>query len=120
MIGGGLDLNLNRHFAVRLFRADFVYSDHQFGPSSVVPATDVRGVRLQAGVVFMFGGGQPGPPVSASCTVNPSAVMVGEPTTTPGAALAARLPARIVLRALTPMAWRAAATRLRPISPIPR
>ena len=86
MIGGGLDLNLNRHFAVRLFRADFVYSDHQFGPSSVVPATDVRGVRLQAGVVFMFGGGQPGPPVSASCTVNPSAVMVGEPTTATAAA----------------------------------
>jgi hypothetical protein len=86
MIGGGLDLNLNRHFAVRLFRADFVYSDHQFGPSSVVPATDVRGVRLQAGVVFMFGGEQPGPPVSASCTVNPSAVMVGEPTTATAAA----------------------------------
>ena len=86
MIGGGLDLNLNRHFAVRLFRADFVYSDHQFGPSSVVPATDVRGVRLHAGVVFMFGGGQPGPPVSASCTVNPSAVMVGEPTTATAAA----------------------------------
>ena len=86
MIGGGLDLNLNRHFAVRLFRADFVYSDHQFGPSAVVPATDVRGVRLQAGVVFMFGGEQPGPPVSASCTVNPSAVMVGEPTTATAAA----------------------------------
>ena len=81
MVGGGLDLNLNRHFAVRLFRADFVYSDHQFGPSAVVPATDVRGVRLQAGVVFMFGGEQPGPPVSASCTLNPSEVMVGEPTT---------------------------------------
>jgi outer membrane protein OmpA-like peptidoglycan-associated protein len=81
MAGGGLDVNLGRHFAVRLFRADFVYSDHQYGPSSVVPATDVRGVRLQAGVVFMFGGEQPGPPVSASCTINPSSVMVGEPVT---------------------------------------
>ena len=81
MVGGGLDANLGRHFAVRLFRADFVYSDHQYGPSSVVPATDVRGLRLQAGVVLMFGGEQPGPPVSASCTLNPSEVMVGEPTT---------------------------------------
>jgi len=81
MAGGGLDVNLGRHLAVRLFRADFVYSDHQYGPSSVVPATDVRGVRLQAGVVFMFGGEQPGPPVSASCTINPSSVMVGEPVT---------------------------------------
>jgi hypothetical protein len=81
MAGGGLDLNLTRHFAVRLFRADFVYSDHQYGPSSIVPATDVRGVRLQSGLVFMFGGGQPGPPVSANCTINPSEIMVGEPTT---------------------------------------
>ncbi len=81
MAGGGLDLNLARHFAVRLFRADFVYSDHQYGPSSVVPATDVRGVRLQSGLVFMFGGGQPGPPVSASCAINPSEIMVGEPAT---------------------------------------
>ncbi len=81
MAGGGLDVNWGRHFAVRLFRADFVYSDHQYGPSSVVPATDVRGLRLQAGLVYMFGGEQPGPPVSASCTVNPSEVMVGEPTT---------------------------------------
>ena len=86
MAGGGLDLNLGRHFAVRLFRADFVYSNHQFGPSSIVPATDVRGVRLQAGVAFMFGGEQPGPPVSASCTVNPSEVMVGEPATATAAA----------------------------------
>ena len=81
MAGGGLDLNLGRHFAVRLFRADFVYSDHQFGLSSIVPSTDVRGVRLQSGIVLMWGGEQPGPPVSASCTVNPAEVMVGEPTT---------------------------------------
>jgi outer membrane protein OmpA-like peptidoglycan-associated protein/opacity protein-like surface antigen len=81
MAGGGLDLNLGRHWAVRLIRADFVYSDHQYGPSSVVPATDVRGVRLQAGLVYMFGGEQPGPPVSASCTINPGEVLVGEPAT---------------------------------------
>jgi outer membrane protein OmpA-like peptidoglycan-associated protein len=81
MAGGGLDANLGRHFAVRLFRADFVYSDHQYGPSSIVPATDVRGLRLQAGLVYMWGGEQPGPPVSASCTITPAAVMVGEPAT---------------------------------------
>jgi len=86
MAGGGLDVNWGRHFAVRLFRADFVYSDHQFGPSSVVPATDVRGLRLQAGVVFMWGGEEAGPPVSASCTINPSEVMVGEPATANAAA----------------------------------
>ncbi len=86
MAGGGLDLNLGRHWAVRLARADFVYSDHQYGPSSTVPATDVRGLRLQAGQVYMFGGEQAGPPVSASCTINPSEVMVGEPVTATAAA----------------------------------
>ena len=81
MAGGGLDLNLNRHLALRLIRGDFVFSNHQYGPGSIVPATDVRGVRLQSGVVFMFGGKHEGPPVSASCTINPSAVMTGEPAT---------------------------------------
>ena len=81
MAGGGLDLNLNKHFALRLIRADFVFSNHQYGPEATVPATDVRGARLQSGVVFMFGGGPAGPPPSASCTVNPSEVMVGEPVT---------------------------------------
>jgi hypothetical protein len=81
MVGGGLDLNLNRRFALRLIRGDFVYSNHQYGPSSIVPATDVRGVRLESGVVFMFGGKSSPPPVSASCTVNPGEVMVGEPVT---------------------------------------
>ena len=81
MVGGGLDVNLSRHFALRLLRADYLVSNHQYGPSSVVPATDVRGIRLQSGVVLMFGGGQAGPPVSASCTVTPSEVMVGEPAT---------------------------------------
>jgi outer membrane protein OmpA-like peptidoglycan-associated protein len=80
MAGGGLDLNLNRHFALRLIRGDFVFSNHQYGPGSIVPATDARGVRLQSGVVFMFGG-KSAPPASASCTVNPGEVMVGEPLT---------------------------------------
>jgi len=81
MGGGGLDLNLNRHLAWRVFRGDFVFSNHQFGPSSVVPATDVRGARLQSGLVFLFGPGPAGPPVSARCTVEPGEVMVGEPVT---------------------------------------
>src|ERR1022692_4234318 len=80
MAGGGLDLNLNRHLAWRMFRADFVFSNHQYGPDGI-PATDVRGARLQSGLVFLFGPGPAGPPVSASCEIHPSEVMVGEPAT---------------------------------------
>ena len=81
MAGGGVDLNLTRRVAWRVLRGDFVFSNHQYGPSPIVPATDVRGVRLQSGLVFMFGGKSAPAPVSASCTVNPAEVMVGEPAT---------------------------------------
>jgi hypothetical protein len=81
MIGGGLDVNVSKHFALRLLRADYVMSSYRYGPSTTTSVTDVRGVRLQSGVVFMWGGEHAGPPVSASCTINPSEVMVGEPTT---------------------------------------
>jgi outer membrane protein OmpA-like peptidoglycan-associated protein len=85
MAGGGLDLNLKRYLAWRLFRADYVFSNHQYGPSSIVPATDVRGARLQTGLVFMLGG-KPGPPAAANCIVHPTEVMVGEPVTATAAA----------------------------------
>jgi opacity protein-like surface antigen len=81
MVGGGLDVNVSRHFALRLFRADYVMSNYRYGPSSTTPTTDIRGARLQAGVVLMWGGEEAGPPVSASCSVNPGEVMVGEPAT---------------------------------------
>jgi outer membrane protein OmpA-like peptidoglycan-associated protein len=81
MAGGGLDLNLNRHFALRLIRADYLFSNHQYGPSSVVPATDVRGVRLQTGVVLMWGGKRAVTPPAAACSVEPIEVFAGEPVT---------------------------------------
>jgi outer membrane protein OmpA-like peptidoglycan-associated protein/opacity protein-like surface antigen len=81
MVGGGLDLNLSRHFALRLVRGDFVFSDHQFGQSSSVPPTDIRGARLQSGLVFMWGGKQMVTPPSATCSVEPAEVFAGEPAT---------------------------------------
>jgi len=81
MIGGGLDVKVARHVALRLFRADYLMSSYRYGPSTTTSSTDLKGVRLQSGVVVMFGGGPAGPPVSASCTINPSEVMVGEPVT---------------------------------------
>jgi len=80
MLGGGLDINLNRHMALRLIRADFVMSNYRYGPPSV-PSTDIRGVRLQAGLNFMFGGGERPTPPSAACSVQPTEVFAGEPVT---------------------------------------
>lgn len=82
MFGGGLDVNVARHVALRLIRADYVLSSYRYGPSATTPSTDIRGVRLQAGIVLMWGGGeQPVMQPMAACSVRPSEVMVGEPVT---------------------------------------
>ena len=78
MAGGGLDLKLTRRFYWRVIRADYVFSNHQYGPSSIVPATDVRGVRLQSGLVFMWGGKSVVTSPSAACSVLPAEAFAGE------------------------------------------
>ena len=82
MAGGGLDLNVSRHFALRLFRADYVKSSYRYGPKATTPTTDLSGARLQAGVVFMFGGDdRPVTSPRADCTTQPTEVFAGEPVT---------------------------------------
>src|ERR1700687_1376544 len=81
MFGGGLDVNLSRHVALRLFRADYVYSNYRYGSPSVTPETQIRGVRLQAGLNFMFGGGEPPAAPTASCSAQPAEVFAGESVT---------------------------------------
>src|SRR6202790_534609 len=80
MLGGGIDVNVSRHIALRLIRADFVLSNYRYGPTSV-PSTEIRGLRAQTGIVFMFGGGPPPPPPTAACTMQPAEVFAGEPVT---------------------------------------
>jgi outer membrane protein OmpA-like peptidoglycan-associated protein len=80
MIGGGLDVNVSRHFALRLLRADYVMSNYKFGPPTIA-STDLRAVRLQTGINLMLGGGEPSPPPSATCSIQPTEVFAGEPVT---------------------------------------
>jgi outer membrane protein OmpA-like peptidoglycan-associated protein/opacity protein-like surface antigen len=81
MFGGGLDVNLSRHVALRLFRVDYVYSNYRYGSPAVTPNTDIRGLRAQAGLNFMFGGGPPPAPPTAACSLQPTEVFAGEPVT---------------------------------------
>jgi hypothetical protein len=83
LLGGGMDLKLWKQVSLRLFEADFEWARHNF--SSVVPLEDASlrrssfdGARLTTGLVFNFGGA-PEVSVAASCSVQPSEVMVGEP-----------------------------------------
>jgi len=80
MVGGGLDVNVSRHVALRLIRADFVVSNYRYAPANV-PSTQLYGVRLQTGLVLNLGGGEPPLPPSASCSVQPTEVFAGETVT---------------------------------------
>jgi outer membrane protein OmpA-like peptidoglycan-associated protein len=80
MVGGGLDINLYEHVALRLFRADFVLSNYKYGPPAV-SATDIRGLRAQVGLNFMFGGEKHPVLPSAACSVQPTEVFAGETVT---------------------------------------
>jgi outer membrane protein OmpA-like peptidoglycan-associated protein len=81
MFGGGLDVNVSRHIALRPFRADYIMSSYRYGPPPSTPSTDLTGVRLQAGLVFMWGGNRPVTPPSAACSLHPGEVFAGESVT---------------------------------------
>jgi len=85
IVGGGMDLPIGKKFAWRLFEADYVWAHHNYAtfvspvfPNLQRPSFD--GVRLRTGIVFNWGGAEAVPP-AASCSVQPTEVMVGEPIT---------------------------------------
>jgi hypothetical protein len=85
ILGGGMDLRVTRRFYLRLFEADYVWARQNYASvvSSAFPdlrRVSLDGVRLRTGLVFNFGYPELMTP-SASCSVQPSEVMVGEPIT---------------------------------------
>ncbi len=52
-LGGGVDYKLTRNVAIRVIQADYFYSRIDFGAGT---PTHQNNVRIQAGVVFRFGG----------------------------------------------------------------
>lgn len=79
-LGGALDVPLSRLFSFELIRADYVFSHHNFQP--VIPGTEnSSGAQISTGLVLKLGGGQPPPPLSAACSIQPDSVMAGEPVT---------------------------------------
>jgi hypothetical protein len=85
ILGGGMDLPIRKNIAFRLFEADYVWGRHNYADFAASDFPDLRrpsfdGVRLRTGLVFSWGGAPPVTP-AASCSVQPSGVMVGEPIT---------------------------------------
>jgi hypothetical protein len=85
ILGGGMDLPIRKWLAWRLFEADYVWARHNYADAAAPEFPDLRrpsfeGVRLRTGLVFSWGGA-PAITPAASCSVQPTEVMVGEPVT---------------------------------------
>ena len=85
ILGGGMDLKIFRPLSFRVFEADYVWTRHNFSERASPAFPELRrptfnGVRLRSGLVFNFGY-PPEEMPKASCSVQPTEVMVGEPVT---------------------------------------
>ena len=85
ILGGGMDIKVFRPLSIRLIEADYVWGKHHYtGVVNPVFADLARqtlnGARLRTGLVWNFGFPSATPP-AASCSVQQSEVMVGEPIT---------------------------------------
>ncbi len=77
--GGGLDIKVARHVALRPVEVDYLYT--RFTANHVANYTaNQNNFRYVGGFDFMFGGAPP-VPVSATCSSSPSAVWSGDPVT---------------------------------------
>ena len=88
--GGGVDVNIYRHFAIRIIQAEYMMTRFQnYNTGTTAMQNDMR---LSAGVVFSFGGNPAPPlpppsPLEYSCSVNPTAVTMGDAIAASGTAI---------------------------------
>jgi hypothetical protein len=89
-VGGGLDIGVSRHVAIRLIQAEYLMTS--FENLSTGKSARQNDMRLSSGIVFRFGGNR-GPrmpelgPLSYSCSVTPSAAYPGDTMAVSGTAL---------------------------------
>src|SRR5450631_1085171 len=81
-VGTGFDYKINRKFSLRPIQAEYLYTRFRNAcPGSFCTGNNNQnGFRLKSGIVIAWGGAAPVPP-AATCSVQPSQVMVGEPIT---------------------------------------
>jgi outer membrane protein OmpA-like peptidoglycan-associated protein len=75
--GGGFDLMVTPRWGIRVFQADYIYTNWEEGVPTGQPGR-WNSVRLQGGLIWTAGLGAP-TPVTAACSAQPSSVMAGEP-----------------------------------------
>jgi hypothetical protein len=83
--GGGIDLKIHRHVAIRIVQAEYLMTN--FADLSTGNRDTQNDMRLSSGLVFGFGGNTPLPAVAYTCSASPSTVFPGDPITVTGVAL---------------------------------
>lgn len=89
--GGGLDIRVRRHLAIRIVQAEYLMT--RFTDYSTSDTGMQNDIRLSSGLVFRFGGNPPAPPppppapLTYSCSVNPSSAYPGDPLAASGTAV---------------------------------
>jgi hypothetical protein len=88
--GGGLDIKLSHHFAIRVVQAEYLMT--RFDNVATGKSAEQNNIRLSGGLVFRWGGHYASRlpergPLSYSCLVNPSSVYPGDAITVSGTAL---------------------------------
>lgn len=88
--GGGLDLRVHHHFAIRLIQAEYLMT--RFASYTTGATGTQNDMRLSSGIVFRFGGRgapqlPPLPPLAYSCSVSPASVFIGDPIMVSGTAV---------------------------------
>jgi hypothetical protein len=86
--GGGLDLRVHRHFAIRIIQAEYLMT--RFASYTTGTTGAQNDMRLSAGLVYRFGGNPHVAellPVTYSCFVNPASVYPGATIAVTGTAI---------------------------------
>ena len=83
--GGGVDLKIHRHVAIRIVQAEYLMTN--FADLSTGNRDIQNDIRLSSGLVFGFGGNAPPLAVEYTCSAIPSTVYPGDPITVTGVAL---------------------------------
>jgi opacity protein-like surface antigen len=83
--GGGIDLKIHRHVAIRIVQAEYLMTN--FADLSTGYRDTQNDIRLSSGLVFGFGGNTPLPALEYTCSASPSTVYPGDPITVTGVAL---------------------------------
>jgi outer membrane protein OmpA-like peptidoglycan-associated protein len=77
--GGGLDVRVHRHLAIRIIQAEYLMTRFQDYSSGTTASQN--DMRLSAGLVFRFGGNPAPLQLMLACSASPAAVFPGEPVT---------------------------------------